>query len=154
MSPLPVVSVLAALLLAGCGSDLPPVPTTPTWSTASTPATTSATATTAATTSPTIAAGAGAGADGDVPLARRTTLVALPRTTTTTRPAVRTTTTTPRRTATTSTQTTTTEKAAANVPYFRSCAQAKEAGAAPLHVGEPGYRPGLDGDHDGVACER
>ncbi|WP_444543648.1 excalibur calcium-binding domain-containing protein [Nocardia aobensis] len=28
------------------------------------------------------------------------------------------------------------------------------AGAAPLHGGEPGYRPGLDRDGDGVACER
>ena len=29
----------------------------------------------------------------------------------------------------------------------------KAAGAAPLTVGEPGYRPGLDRDGDGVACE-
>ncbi|MDC3728326.1 excalibur calcium-binding domain-containing protein, partial [Rhodococcus sp. Rp3] len=27
------------------------------------------------------------------------------------------------------------------------------AGAAPLYVGEPGYRPKMDGDGDGVACE-
>jgi hypothetical protein len=37
--------------------------------------------------------------------------------------------------------------------YFGSCAAARSAGAAPLHVGEPGYRPGLDRDGDGVACE-
>ncbi|WP_345602221.1 GmrSD restriction endonuclease domain-containing protein [Tomitella cavernea] len=37
--------------------------------------------------------------------------------------------------------------------HFRNCAQAREAGAAPVHAGDPGYRPGLDGDRDGVACE-
>ncbi|MFC3069146.1 excalibur calcium-binding domain-containing protein [Phenylobacterium soli] len=36
---------------------------------------------------------------------------------------------------------------------FRSCAQARAAGAAPLYRGQPGYSPHLDGDHDGVACE-
>ncbi len=37
--------------------------------------------------------------------------------------------------------------------YYRSCAAARAAGAAPLHVGDPGYRAGLDGDGDGIACE-
>jgi hypothetical protein len=37
--------------------------------------------------------------------------------------------------------------------YYRNCAAARAAGAAPLHIGEPGYRSGLDGDSDGVACE-
>ena len=37
--------------------------------------------------------------------------------------------------------------------YYRNCAAARAAGAAPLHVGEPGYRSDLDGDGDGVACE-
>lgn len=37
--------------------------------------------------------------------------------------------------------------------YFSKCADARAAGAAPLYVGQPGYRPGLDGDGDGVACE-
>jgi hypothetical protein len=37
--------------------------------------------------------------------------------------------------------------------YYANCAAAKAAGAAPLHVGEPGYRAGLDRDNDGVACE-
>lgn len=37
--------------------------------------------------------------------------------------------------------------------YYGSCAAARDAGAAPLRVGEPGYRPGLDRDGDGVACE-
>lgn len=38
--------------------------------------------------------------------------------------------------------------------YFRNCADAKAAGKAPLHRGDPGYRTGLDRDNDGVACER
>lgn len=38
--------------------------------------------------------------------------------------------------------------------YYKNCAAAKAAGAAPLHRGEPGYRPALDRDGDGVACER
>jgi len=37
--------------------------------------------------------------------------------------------------------------------YYKSCAAAKAAGAAPLHRGDPGYRSGLDRDGDGVACE-
>ncbi len=37
--------------------------------------------------------------------------------------------------------------------YYRSCAAARAAGAAPLHRGDPGYRSGLDRDGDGVACE-
>ncbi len=37
--------------------------------------------------------------------------------------------------------------------HYPSCAAAREAGAAPLHAGDPGYREGLDGDRDGIACE-
>jgi hypothetical protein len=37
--------------------------------------------------------------------------------------------------------------------YYSGCREARAAGAAPLHVGEPGYRPEMDGDGDGVACE-
>jgi hypothetical protein len=37
--------------------------------------------------------------------------------------------------------------------YYKNCAAARAAGAAPLHRGEPGYRAGLDRDDDGVACE-
>jgi hypothetical protein len=37
--------------------------------------------------------------------------------------------------------------------YYRSCREAWAAGAAPIHAGEPGYRTGLDGDSDGIACE-
>lgn len=38
--------------------------------------------------------------------------------------------------------------------YYRNCAAARAAGAAPLHVGDPGYRAGLDRDGDGTACEK
>ena len=37
--------------------------------------------------------------------------------------------------------------------YYKNCAEAKAAGAAPLHAGDPGYRAALDRDKDGVACE-
>ncbi|MDO5083748.1 MAG: excalibur calcium-binding domain-containing protein [Arachnia propionica] len=38
--------------------------------------------------------------------------------------------------------------------HYASCKEAKAAGAAPLYRGQPGYRSKLDGDNDGVACER
>ena len=37
--------------------------------------------------------------------------------------------------------------------YYANCAAARAAGVAPLHRGDPGYRSGLDGDSDGIACE-
>lgn len=37
--------------------------------------------------------------------------------------------------------------------YFPNCAAARAAGVAPVLAGQPGYRPGLDGDGDGVGCE-
>ena len=37
--------------------------------------------------------------------------------------------------------------------YYRNCAAARAAGAAPIYRGSPGYREGMDGDGDGVACE-
>ena len=37
--------------------------------------------------------------------------------------------------------------------YFSNCAEARSVGASPLYAGMPGYRPGLDRDGDGVACE-
>jgi Excalibur calcium-binding domain len=37
--------------------------------------------------------------------------------------------------------------------YYPDCAIARAAGAAPIHIGEPGYRPELDADSDGIACE-
>jgi len=38
-------------------------------------------------------------------------------------------------------------------PYYRSCRDAFQDGRANIRVGEPGYRPGLDADGDGLACE-
>lgn len=37
--------------------------------------------------------------------------------------------------------------------YYPNCKAARAAHAAPIYVGQPGYRPGLDRDGDGVACE-
>ncbi|WP_231382005.1 excalibur calcium-binding domain-containing protein [Actinomyces johnsonii] len=37
--------------------------------------------------------------------------------------------------------------------YYPNCKAARDAGAAPLYRGEPGYRPELDRDKDGIACE-
>lgn len=42
---------------------------------------------------------------------------------------------------------------ASNEVYYRNCAAARAAGAAPLYRGQPGYRPQMDGDSDGIACE-
>ena len=42
---------------------------------------------------------------------------------------------------------------AASSVYYDNCAAARADGAAPLVSGEPGYRPGLDRDGDGIACE-
>ena len=38
--------------------------------------------------------------------------------------------------------------------YYASCKEARAAGAAPLYLGESGYRAELDRDHDGIACEK
>jgi hypothetical protein len=37
--------------------------------------------------------------------------------------------------------------------YYSGCNAARAAGVAPLYAGEPGYRPEMDGDGDGIACE-
>ena len=37
--------------------------------------------------------------------------------------------------------------------YYKNCAAAREAGAAPVHAGDPGYGKHLDRDGDGVGCE-
>jgi hypothetical protein len=37
--------------------------------------------------------------------------------------------------------------------YYPNCRAACEAGAAPIYRGQPGYRPPLDRDNDGIACE-
>jgi len=36
---------------------------------------------------------------------------------------------------------------------YRNCAEARAAGVAPIHAGQPGYAPHLDADGDGIACE-
>lgn len=38
--------------------------------------------------------------------------------------------------------------------YYANCKEAKAAGAAPIYQGDPGYRPELDRDKDGIACDR
>ena len=38
--------------------------------------------------------------------------------------------------------------------YYANCKEARAAGAAPLYLGESGYRAELDRDHDGIACEK
>ncbi len=37
--------------------------------------------------------------------------------------------------------------------YYANCTEARDAGAAPILRGEPGYRSALDRDDDGIACE-
>lgn len=37
--------------------------------------------------------------------------------------------------------------------YYRNCDAARAAGVAPIYRGSPGYRPVMDGDGDGIACE-
>lgn len=37
--------------------------------------------------------------------------------------------------------------------YFANCSAARAAGAAPVRAGDPGYRPALDRDGDGIGCE-
>lgn len=37
--------------------------------------------------------------------------------------------------------------------YYHNCNDARAAGAAPIYRGQPGYREGMDGDSDGIACE-
>lgn len=48
---------------------------------------------------------------------------------------------------------TATEPPPAPSVYYPNCAAARAAGAAPMHRGDPGYRPPLDRDNDGIACE-
>nr|WP_310168350.1 DUF1524 domain-containing protein [Arthrobacter sp. BE255] len=43
--------------------------------------------------------------------------------------------------------------AAPAAAYYANCTAAKAAGAAPIFAGQAGYRPALDRDSDGVACE-
>jgi len=45
------------------------------------------------------------------------------------------------------------ERAPQEGDYWRGCDEARAAGTAPIYRGEPGYREGMDGDNDGIACE-
>ena len=38
--------------------------------------------------------------------------------------------------------------------YYDNCSEVRAAGKAPVRRGDPGYGPHLDGDDDGIACER
>lgn len=38
--------------------------------------------------------------------------------------------------------------------YYKNCAAVWAAGKAPIHAGDPGYSTDLDGDSDGVGCEK
>jgi hypothetical protein len=37
--------------------------------------------------------------------------------------------------------------------YYKTCAEAHADGRWDIPEGDPAYRPGLDKDHNGVACE-
>lgn len=37
--------------------------------------------------------------------------------------------------------------------YDAGCNEVRALGKAPLYAGQPGYREGMDGDRDGIACE-
>jgi len=37
--------------------------------------------------------------------------------------------------------------------YYKNCAEAHKDGRWDIPEGDPAYRPGLDKDHNGVACE-
>ena len=38
--------------------------------------------------------------------------------------------------------------------YYTNCSAVRDAGAAPIYKGQPGYRSGLDRDGDGIACDK
>lgn len=56
-------------------------------------------------------------------------------------------------TTTTGAGTPTTTVPPAGATVFATCDEARAAGGAPLHRGDPGYSSRLDGDGDGIACE-
>ena len=37
--------------------------------------------------------------------------------------------------------------------WYAGCNEVRAAGKAPLYAGQPGYREGMDGDGDSIACE-
>ncbi len=38
--------------------------------------------------------------------------------------------------------------------YYQNCEAVRSTGEDPLYADEPGYRPALDRDNDGVTCEK
>lgn len=46
------------------------------------------------------------------------------------------------------------EPASGGSTYYKNCAAVWAAGKAPIHAGDPGYSTDLDGDSDGVGCEK
>ena len=46
-----------------------------------------------------------------------------------------------------------TETPAEEYVSYKNCTAVREAGAAPIHRGEPGYASHLDRDNDGIGCE-
>ncbi|NNH72030.1 excalibur calcium-binding domain-containing protein [Nocardia uniformis] len=38
-------------------------------------------------------------------------------------------------------------------PYYVNCTQVQREESGPLLAGQPGYRPGLDKDGNGIACD-
>ncbi|MEH6756063.1 MAG: excalibur calcium-binding domain-containing protein [Parasphingorhabdus sp.] len=44
-------------------------------------------------------------------------------------------------------------KAVERSVFYSGCNEVRAAGKAPLYRGDPGYREGMDGDNDGIACE-
>lgn len=105
----------------------------------------------AAPVNPSIVASANPSATG-----RTTTPPVAPTSTTPTMPrADESTASTTSKTATTKTATSTsTPTALPSSVYYTNCEAVWKAGAAPLRVGQPGYRIELDIDHNGVACEK
>jgi len=51
-------------------------------------------------------------------------------------------------------RTPTANNASPNLTFFANCADVKAAGKAPLKSTDVGYRPGLDRDGDGIACDK
>jgi hypothetical protein len=60
----------------------------------------------------------------------------------------------PATTAATAPATTAATVPATSAVYYNSCAEVRAAGKDPIYRGQPGYRSGLDGDSDGIACDK
>ncbi len=132
---------ILVFVLAGCGSGSPPAAPTSTTVTAptSTPAATTASATSTAAQATT----------SQLPPTTMTTTMAPASTTTTPMPAP----------PTTATRVPDPVPPPAVDPpsgglNFRSCAEAKKAGFSHMRRGTPGYSAKLDGDGDGIACDK